>query len=151
MSYSVRKDFKFCYGHQLDNAYTALCHETIHGHNGKVEVYLRAVDSVDPLDETGMVLDFTKIKNILGDYFDSILDHSLIMPNTMEKEYLNCLKKYNKRLIIVDFNPTCENLAKMIYDNLSERLKRCTEEIRIFKIVLWESESGCATYEGDIK
>ena len=52
--FEVRKEFKFCYAHQLDKAYTRLCRASIHGHNAKVELYFLSHE----LDETGMVIDF---------------------------------------------------------------------------------------------
>ena len=76
--------------HNLKLPYESKC-SNIHGHNWIVTVYCKS----ECLNEVGMVCDFTHIKKQIHDQ----LDH----------KYLND---------IVDFNPTAENIAKWICDNV---------------------------------
>ena len=58
--YQVTKIIPFCYGHRLLN-YDGKC-KYLHGHNGLAEISL----SSKKLDHRGMVVDFTDVKNIIG-------------------------------------------------------------------------------------
>ena len=142
----VRKKIRVEYAHQLKDSYTELCHATIHGHSGVIELFLACED----LDSTGMVIDFGHIsdtikKNLLAKY-----DHALFMPKTMDKEYLDMLAKYNKRLTITDENPTCENFAKMIYKEVEEQLLKIDSSVMIHKVRFHETETGFADYSETI-
>lgn len=145
--YLIKKDFKFCYAHQLYNSYTELCSSQIHGHNALVEVFITS----DVLDDTGMVMDFGKVKDCFKSYFDNILDHSLIMPKSFKPEYLEMLVKFNKRIYIIDENPTAENLAKMIFDYLDGQLKYHLKipNVKLQKIRFWETDTAYAEYIGE--
>lgn len=67
----VYKTFDIACSHQLKLPYTSKCNQ-LHGHNYKIEVWLRA-----PMNADGMVMDFSLIKEIcmiydhqnLNDYF----------------------------------------------------------------------------------
>lgn len=84
----------------------------MHGHNWIVTIYCEA----EELDKNGMICDFTHIKKMVSDK----LDH----------QYLND---------IVDFNPTAENMAKWICDQVP-----CC-----WRVDVQESEGNIATYERD--
>lgn len=139
--YRIRKSFTFESAHQLEDAFTKLCSDTIHGHSYTVEVFL----CLDTLDKDGMVTDFGRIKHLFKDIIDGEYDHSLIMPNTTPEDYMEVLGKYNKRLIVTDFNPTAENLAKQLY---FEFLEVIPEEVNawISKVRVWETATGWAEF-----
>jgi len=69
--------------------YEGIC-KRLHGHNWVVTVYCKG----GKLDRIGMLIDFKRIKEMVG-----LLDH----------------QNLNK---IVDFNPTAENLAKYLCDSI---------------------------------
>ena len=88
--YKVKKRFEISAAHRLALDYESKC-SNLHGHNWIIDVYLKS----DILDKNGMVMDFTHIKRKITDAFD----HKVIND-------------------VVDFNPTAENLAKYICDQL---------------------------------
>ena len=143
--YTIRKKFRIEYAHQLERAYSKCCSEQIHGHSGIIELFFSNL----VLDFTGMVIDFGEVKKLIGKYIDS-WDHMLIMPNSFPKQYLNMLKKFNKNLKIVYYNPTAENMAKEIYDNVNHILKESgwstNSLIRLTKVRFHETETGYAEY-----
>ncbi len=96
--------------------------ERLHGHNWKVEVTLKS----DRLNRLGMVMDFKIVKKTLEEIL-SRFDHS----------YLNELEEFKQE------NPTTENVSRVLYDNLNEKLP---SEIFITKVKTWESESCAAAY-----
>ena len=140
--FTVRKKISVEYAHQLKDSYTTLCHETIHGHSGIIELFL----SCEDLDHTGMVIDFGHISDTIKKSILAKYDHALFMPKTMDKEYLDMIAKYNKRLTITDENPTCENFAKMIYEEVTEELRKLDCSIIVRKVIFHETDTGYAEY-----
>ena len=138
--YTIRKKFKMELAHQLIGAYTKECCN-LHGHSYICEVYFKS----DVLDKTGMVVDFTKVKDTIKAYMDT-WDHALIMSKDMPQEYLETLKKFNKNLKIVDYNPTAENMAKDIYNFIRIRM---SADARCTKVRLHETDTGYAEYSGE--
>ena len=68
----MTKEIHFCYGHRLLN-YTGKCRH-LHGHNGKAVVTLQSPE----LDDLGMVVDFSEVKRVLGQWIDENLDHRVL-------------------------------------------------------------------------
>lgn len=111
----------FCAAHQL-REFKGDC-ERLHGHNWKIEVYVMG-QKVDP---TGLVIDFkvlkTQVKEILKE-----LDH----------RFLNDVPAFR------DQNPSSENIAKYIAEQLDPRLK--DTGVSVSRVTAWESDDACATY-----
>ena len=107
--YYIKKRLEISACHQLNLSYESKC-ENLHGHNWIVTIYCKS----EKLNNDGMVIDFTHIKKQLSDK----LDH-------------NDLNK------VLNFNPTAENMAKWI----QEQIPYC------YKVEVQESEGNIATYE----
>jgi 6-pyruvoyltetrahydropterin/6-carboxytetrahydropterin synthase len=97
--------------------------ERIHGHNWKIIVTAGA----EELNEMGMVIDFKDLKNAM---------HKIIMP--MDHNDINTYPPFD----IV--NPTSENLAKYIFDEMSKELNN--NRMKIVKVKVYETDSSAATY-----
>ncbi len=109
--YYVTKRIEISGSHRLDLPYPSKCTRT-HGHNWIITVHCRARE----LNAEGMVTDFTAIKERLT----STLDH----------------QDFNT---ILPFNPTAENLARWIL----EQVPNC------YRVEVQESEGNTAAYELD--
>lgn len=109
--YTVIKRMEISAAHSLSLSYPSKC-EQLHGHNWIITVYCRSRE----LNADGMVIDFSHIKQVVMDQ----LDH----------------KNIND---IVPLNPTAENMAKWICDQIPE----------CFKVEIQESEGNTAIYEKD--
>ncbi len=94
-----------------------------HGHN--YELTVKVTGEVDP--ETGYVID-TKV---LSDWIKELI----LIP--FDHKNLNLDVPYFK-----DLNPTAENIAKVIYDLLRERLDSSKE----LKVILYETERNYVEY-----
>ena len=116
--YSIKVESHFSAAHNL-REYKGKCEE-LHGHNWKVE----ALVTKEKLDKTGMALDFKYIKMKLSKVLER-LDH----------KYLNNIAYFKKT------NPTSENIAKFIYDEINR------EGLKLESVTVWENASCCATYE----
>ena len=108
--YEVIKKLEISAAHRLSLPYESLC-TNLHGHNWKVTVYLRS----ETLNDEGMIMDFKQIKTKI----QNRLDHKVIND-------------------VVDFNPTAENLAKFICDELAPFC---------YRVEVCESENNTAAYE----
>jgi len=100
--------------------------EELHGHNFKVEVTLAAPN----LNESGLLIDFRVVKKWLNEILDQ-MDH----------------KHLNELPYFAGINPSAENIAKYIYDQMKLKIKE--PQVRIARIKVWESENAVVTYIGD--
>ncbi len=107
--YKVKKRIEVAGSHHLNLDYASKC-SNLHGHNWIIEVYCKS----ETLNLNGMVVDFTEIKNVVIQ-----LDHA------------------NVNDVLKGINPTAENIAKWICDNV----RYC------YKVTVQESEGNVACYE----
>lgn len=113
--YYVSKRMEIAGAHQLTLPYTSKC-ENLHGHNWIITVHCKS----KKLTGYGMIVDFAKVKEAIH----GRLDH----------QNLNEL---------FSFNPTAENMAKWICDEVTE----LCEYGYCYKVTVQESEGNIATYE----
>jgi 6-pyruvoyltetrahydropterin/6-carboxytetrahydropterin synthase len=130
--FKVTKEIHFCYGHRLLN-YAGKC-RNLHGHNGKAVITLESAN----LDGLGMVVDFSQIKRLIGVWIDETLDHKMILHR--DDPALPELLRLGEPVVVVEVNPTAENIAKMIYDTAKAR------ELPVTEVTLWETDTSFATY-----
>lgn len=130
----IRK-LTFCAGHRV------LGHESkcanAHGHNYSAFVHAVAKD----LDSIGRVIDFSVIKEKVGDWLDTYWDHTFIIYKNDEK-LIACrdVLEKNKEIFISDFNPTAENLALYLLKEICPKVLAGTG-VEIVKIELHETEN----------
>lgn len=106
--YSVTQELPFCYGHRLLQ-YPGKCGR-LHGHNGVARITLRA----SALDRQGMVADFDQIERSMRAFLDESIDHRLLLHR--EDPLVPALRAASEEFVAVDFNPTAENIAKLIFE-----------------------------------
>ena len=137
--YRISKEFTFAMGHRLS------CHEgackNFHGHNYKVEIGVKS----EKLNENGMVIDFGHLKGLVNSFLD-MMDHAL-MVNDNDHEFVKKLEKHFPFMKVIEtpFEPTAENMAKEIFENVGEKLKEIWG-IDIDYVVVWETDTSKATY-----
>ena len=131
-TYRVNKQIDFCYGHRLLN-YDGKC-KNLHGHNGKVEIELES----STLDHRGMVIDFEDIKTGIKSWIDAELDHRMIL--CKDDPIIPVLQERREAFLAVDFNPTAENIARMIFEYA------VSQRFPVVLVRLWETPTSFATY-----
>ena len=118
----LTKEFSFESAHALDG-YDGLCRE-IHGHSYRLFVTIKG----EPVSEEGepklgMVMDFGDLKRIVNSEVVDRLDHSFVLRDSSQNtELLNALgNKFNK-IVLVDYQPTCENMLADFAERLQKAL-----------------------------
>lgn len=112
---------EFDAGHRIHGHESKCAH--LHGHRYKVEITCRQNNAGD-LDGLGRVIDFGKIKELVGRWIDTNLDHNLILfdqdPLVQLGDHLTEL--HGRPPFLLPYNPTAENLAQFIRINAATLL-----------------------------
>jgi 6-pyruvoyltetrahydropterin/6-carboxytetrahydropterin synthase len=132
--FRVTREIDFCYGHRLLN-YSGKC-KYLHGHNGRAVI---AIESPE-LDERGMVLDFSDIKNVVSNWIDQNLDHRMLLHR--DDPAVPALREMGEPMYLLDMNPTAENIARLIFEFTA------SQGFPIVEARLWETPRCFATYTG---
>ncbi len=138
----VAKRFHFEMAHAL-YGYDGLC-KNIHGHSYNLEITVmgQALQQAQhPKD--GMVLDFSELKNIVKKRIVARFDHSLMVNSASSQEQVKLFKKNTERLIVVDFQPTTENIVAYIAEILQQHLPI---NVSLYKVRLYETVTSYAEW-----
>ena len=119
--FEVTVSDNFSSAHQLRN-YNGKC-EQLHGHNWVVKVTV----SGNELNDQGMLIDF----KILKSYLKSVIDE-------LDHKFINELKPFDTK------NPTVENIARFIFDEIE--IKLTSNDVHVLKVKVWENENNLAAY-----
>lgn len=114
--YRVSKRMEIAGAHKLNLPYDSPC-QGMHGHNWIVTVHCCS----EKLTKYGMIVDFAKVKKAIHGKFDH--------------QYINSV-------LPIDMNPTAENMAKWICDEVSA----LCEVGFCYKVSVQESEGNIAEY-----
>lgn len=161
MIWQISKEFDFCYGHrvwsqELHPEFSlsgCLACRHLHGHQGKIIVYLQSGEL-----KNGMVTDFNHL-NWFKLFLDSTLDHKFIidindplfetlLPHYTDKKYFiahesgyktpdlthikdepNHIFEMYEGYIIVDFVPTSENISTWLIDIIQKKMDKLGVEV----------------------
>ena len=130
--FCVTREIPFCYDHRLLD-YDGKCRH-LHGHNGRAVITLAAA-ALDPL---GMVVDFSRLKHVVGGWIDEHLDHKMLLHK--DDPILPFLRQQGEPVFVLDVNPTAENIARLIFDYTAG------QGFPVVEVKLWETDSCFATY-----
>jgi len=119
--YETAIETHFSSAHRL-RQYNGEC-ERLHGHNWNVQVSITS----EKLNDLGMVVDFKELK-----------DKTNALMGKFDHQYLNEIPPFT------ELNPTTENIAKFVFDELSRIIN--TDLIKVSKVTVWESPTCYASY-----
>ena len=122
--YEVTIKQSFSAAHMLTEA-GGTC-EKLHGHNFIVEVSICSA----ALTDAGILIDFRTLKQWTGEILKEF-DH----------KYLNEISYFN------GMDPSSENVARFIYDRISEKVKK--SNLDVSRVTVWESEDARVSYYGN--
>jgi 6-pyruvoyltetrahydropterin/6-carboxytetrahydropterin synthase len=122
--YEVTIKQSFSAAHML-NEIGGRC-EKLHGHNFVVEISICS----NVLSVEGILIDF----RILKQWTDEILKE-------FDHKYLNDISYFK------DTSPSSENVARYIYDRISEKVKE--SNLDVSRVTVWESADARVSYYGN--
>lgn len=140
---SVVAKYKFSSGHRLMN-HENKC-RNLHGHN--YSVFIHAESETGEMDDAGRIVDFSVIKEKVGNWIKENWDHTMVLYKGDEvaiKAVEPCMT--HKPTFIMNEHPTAENMARHLFDNVCSEVMKGTGA-KVTKIVLWETEDCYAIAE----
>ena len=139
----LTKEFSFESAHALDG-YDGLCRE-IHGHSYRLFVTIKG----EPISEEGdpklgMVMDFGDLKRIVNSEIVERLDHSFVLRDSEQNgELKETLSAKFSKVVLVDYQPTCENMLS----DFAARLQRALPVgVELYSLRLHETATSYAEW-----
>ncbi|WWP01145.1 MAG: 6-carboxytetrahydropterin synthase [Candidatus Dasytiphilus stammeri] len=163
--YQINRKIEIDAGHRI-KAHASKC-RNLHGHRYSILLTISSQDLINQGSQTGMVMDFSFVKDAMKECIDSNCDHAIIVD--AEDNYLikildivedgnkvqqsqTALLIYNSagmKIYIVPFSPTAEALAKHWYEILSIKISTsCSEKNRMIveSVRVYETPNCWAEY-----
>lgn len=138
----VTKEFTFEMAHVL-KGYDGPC-KNVHGHSYHLFVTVSGVpvdDSSDP--KNGMVIDFSVLNEIVMHKIIDRFDHSVVISSDFDEERKRIMTFAFGNTVIVDYQPTCENL---VTDFARELKNAFPKGVRLYSLRLNETANSYAEW-----
>ncbi len=139
MNIRITKEFNFEMAHALFG-YDGPC-KNIHGHSYKLAICVKGMPNTDKLNpKQGMVIDFSIIKKIVSRVIIEKYDHALVLNKADAFIYPGL---QNHKLILADYQPTCENL---LIEFVKQIIAELPVEINLQYVKLRETNTSFAEW-----
>lgn len=125
----IAKEFRWEMGHRLPEHF-GLC-KNIHGHSYKL-----IAEFEGELNKDQMIIDYYDVEKIINPVIEK-LDHAF-MVNSNDKVVLKFLKKINSKEVIVEFEPTAENICVYLLNEIKK--SSLPQNITSIKARVFETE-----------
>ena len=138
----ISKEFNFDMAHAL-LGYDGLC-KNIHGHSYTLVVTVIGTpigDASSP--KTGMLIDFKDLKNIIKTQIVDRFDHALVLNSLTPKELLEMMMKNYEKIVVLDYQPTTENMISDMAEQISRMLP---SNLKLFSLRLRETPTSYAEW-----
>jgi 6-pyruvoyltetrahydropterin/6-carboxytetrahydropterin synthase len=138
----VTKEFSFEMAHALWN-YDGPC-RNVHGHSYRLFVTLSGTPLERENDpKNGMVMDFGDLKKIVRNEIVDVFDHSVVVSKQFDKEKTEMFSKLFGNTVLLDYQPTCENLVA----DFARRISRLLPDgINLHSLKLYETATSYAEW-----
>lgn len=139
----ITKQFSFETGHAL-YGYDGKC-KNVHGHSYKLSVTVIGTPINDVSNvKYGMVIDFGDLKKIVKEQIVDVFDHATVFnKNTPHIELANELEQRGHHVILVDYQPTSENMVVDFSNKIKHLLPK---NIELHSLRLQETETSFAEW-----
>jgi len=134
----ITKMYNFEMAHVLKD-YDGPC-RNIHGHSYKLFVTVAGIPITDESSpKKGMVMDFKDLKAIVKNNIVARFDHSLVVNRETDPDMIASMKKHMENLIVVDYQPTSENLVADFAAIIRSKLPK---NVQLHNLRLWETANS---------
>jgi 6-pyruvoyltetrahydropterin/6-carboxytetrahydropterin synthase len=138
----VTREFTFEMAHVLRN-YDGPC-RNVHGHSYRLFVTLSGTPANDVNNpKNGMVIDFTELKNIVLRKIINLFDHAVVISRDFDSDKFEMASKIFGNTVVVDYQPTCENLVADFAGRLRSELPSGVE---LHSLKLYETAKSYAEW-----
>lgn len=139
----ITKQFSFETGHAL-YGYDGKC-KNVHGHSYKLSVTVIGKPISDNTNvKFGMVIDFSDLKKIVKEEIVDVFDHATVFnQNTPHVELAAELKNRGHHVILVDYQPTSENMVTDFAQKIKNRLP---DAVQLHSLKLQETDTSFAEW-----
>ncbi len=138
----ITKIFNFEAAHAL-LGYDGLC-KYVHGHSYILHVTVKGKPVQDTSSpKLGMVMDFGDLKKIVNEEIVNKYDHATILNSATPMEDISKVKDLFDRKIIVDYQPTSENMLIHFSELIKKRL---TPDVQLVSLRLYETANSFAEW-----
>lgn len=138
MKVRITKEFRFEMAHALFG-HDGPC-KNIHGHSYKLAITVKGEpNKTFNSPKEGMVIDFSDLKKIINTEIIQEFDHALVLSKNVPEVLLKSLTDH--KLIVTDFQPTCENLVVFFAERLKERMP---DGVELQQLLLHETSTSYA-------
>jgi 6-pyruvoyltetrahydropterin/6-carboxytetrahydropterin synthase len=139
----ITKQFSFETGHAL-YGYDGKC-KNVHGHSYKLSVTVIGTPISDKENvKFGMVIDFSDLKKIVKEEIVDRFDHATVFnQKTPHVELANEFKSRGHNVILVDYQPTSENMVIDFAEKIKNRLPK---SVALVSLKLQETETSFAEW-----
>jgi 6-pyruvoyltetrahydropterin/6-carboxytetrahydropterin synthase len=146
MTVTCTRRLQFCAGHRLLNHGGKCSH--MHGHNYVAYLEAESIHSDVELDSVGRVVDFSVLKSVYGTWIDEHWDHGFVLFKE-DSEAIRLLQDFEtgahkQKLFLLDSNPTAENLAAFLLNNVEFVQALAKYGVRVTSVTLRETENCSA-------
>lgn len=107
-----------------------------HGHHYVFEVCIKG-----QLNEQHMVVDFSKVKEIVREWLDVNFDHAMLLRR--DDPIVEHLRTAGHRFYLFDYQPTAEVLARHVFDALIAKFS-LVQGATLEHVLCWETPNCCA-------
>ena len=139
----LTKEFTFESAHALEG-YDGKCRH-IHGHSYRLYVTIIGEPIADPANpKYGMVMDFGELKALVGEEVVDKMDHAFVMRRSESADELSMtLSEGFGNVVLVDYQPTCEN---MLADFASRIARRLPTNVALHSLKMYETATSFAEW-----
>lgn len=138
----LTKHFSFEAAHALHN-YDGKC-SRLHGHSYQLFVTVIGTPETDPdSPKLGMVMDFGLLKKIVNEEIIDKYDHSVVLSEAADLQGVDSNNQMFSNVIIVPFQPTCENMLIHFASKIQPRLP---EGVELWNLKLYETADSYAEW-----
>lgn len=139
----ITKIFTTETSHRARNAISTKC-SNIHGHTYKIELTLEG----SPVNPSGMVLDFSYLKEYIKPYID-MFDHCHLFSTLEDSAYKEAIEATTDRWISAPFNWSCEMMSMVLFIACKRILNNLQfedgERPELVEVTVWETATGRCT------
>jgi 6-pyruvoyltetrahydropterin/6-carboxytetrahydropterin synthase len=135
----IAKEFRWEMGHRL-SFHKGKC-KNLHGHSYKLWIELNGIE-----DSNGLLMDYYDLAKLVLPVLENI-DHCF-MVSIKDTNLIEALKKLDSKSVIVDFEPTAENICKYILNEIKHA--KLPENIKSVTARVYETDDDFAEDEVEV-